>query len=182
MCVHNFDNVGRHESYGTAAHDARASACSLAQRSVSMLACPPQQSATQGVSSPCDISRRGLGFVVFGVVVTQLALWAALSLLWVVVLALGMLFGGSANANGAPSGQQGICDFGWTFADDTCFALIGGLDGQEAEWKTWPHTDAACQDHGLRLASVTSPHRRRTRSLATHRVRHHTCQRCEQEP
>ena len=48
-----------------------------------------------------------------------------------------------AAASGTSGGQQGICEFGWTFADDTCFALFGGLDGQEDEWKTWPQADAA---------------------------------------
>eukprot|EP01046_Picozoa_sp_COSAG06_P007568 COSAG06_NODE_371_length_16707_cov_57.805576_12_plen_279_part_00 len=68
---------------------------------------------------------------------------------------------GLKGANGASSAQHASCEFGWTFADDTCFKLFGdGILGQPLGWAA---AEEACQDMGssVHLASVTSEEQQR---------------------
>ena len=79
------------------------------------------------------------------------------------MVAFGPTFLGEVGLEGAncATGQHASCEFGWTFADDTCFKLFGdGILGQPLGW-----TDAeeACQAMGSQthLASVTSEEQQR---------------------
>ena len=71
---------------------------------------------------------QGLGFVVFGQVVSKRTLCLTASTIYsVVVLFAPTLLQelGLEAACGAGGGKVGECPFGWTFADDTCFQLFG---------------------------------------------------------
>lgn len=62
---------------------------------------------------------QGLGFVVFGQVITRRTLWIALSDVYGVMVAFGPTFLGEVDLSAGGAGaQHANCPFGWTHADN----------------------------------------------------------------
>jgi hypothetical protein len=107
--------------------------------------------------------QQGLGFVVGGQVVTKRTLKILATGIYSAIVVFGPtletelgLAGGSCG-----SAQHAACDFGWTFADDSCFKLFG--DGVLGVPLGWAAAEEACQAMGsqMHLASVTSEEQQR---------------------
>ena len=73
-----------------------------------------------------------------------------------IVLFFGPTVLGEAGLEASSGAQHAACEFGWTFADDSCIKLFG--DGVLGEPLGWVDAEEACQamDSQTHLASVTS--------------------------
>eukprot|EP01046_Picozoa_sp_COSAG06_P029243 COSAG06_NODE_2697_length_6436_cov_8.420546_3_plen_654_part_00 len=101
--------------------------------------------------------QQGLGFVVFGQVVTKRTLGLAASTIYAVAVAVSptiLAEAGLEPSCGAGGGQHGSCEFGWTFADGSCFKLFG--DDALGTPLGWAEAEEECRLLGSHLASVTS--------------------------
>ena len=107
--------------------------------------------------------QQGLGFVVGGQVVTKRTLWILCTGTYSALAVFGPTLEGELGLTASLAGgaQHASCEFGWTFADDSCFKLFG--DGVLGQPLGWADAEVACQEMGSQthLASVTSEEQQR---------------------
>ena len=109
--------------------------------------------------------QQGLGFVAGGQVITKRTLWMLGTGIYSALAVFGPTLEGELGltASLANSAQHVSCEFGWTFADDSCFKLFG--DEILGPPLSWADAEEACQAMGSQnqthLASVTSEERQR---------------------
>ena len=98
---------------------------------------------------------QGLGFTVFGSVTTKRTLWLVCTGIYGGLAAFGPTLLGELGMGGQVPGQHSSCPFGWTFAEDACYKLLG--DGLLHKPLPWSEAEASCQQQGpdSHLASVT---------------------------
>lgn len=105
---------------------------------------------------------QGLGFVVGGQVITKRTLWVLGTGIYGVLVAFAPTFASETGLSGScGDAQHAACNFGWTFADDSCFKLFG--DNVLGVPLGWADAEEACQemDSQTHLASVTSAEQQR---------------------
>jgi hypothetical protein len=99
---------------------------------------------------------QGIGFKVFGAVINRQQLKVFFAKAWALLFSAWVFLGPLLNPplpDLDPSASASFCGPDWHHADGSCFHVPARVD---TEWKTWPAAEAACQELGGNLASITS--------------------------
>ena len=112
-------------------------------------------SALESFLKGCN-REQGIGFKVFGAVINRQQLKVFFAKAWALLFGAWVFLGPLLNPplpDLDPSASASFCEPDWHHADGSCFHMLAGA---EADWKTWPAAEAACQELGGNLASIAS--------------------------